>query len=94
MVTKLGSVHVTGENAVVLCQMLKLESKPATTKTPENVNVAEVCQEWLDKSPTASLEDLIYALMCTPGLGREVSKLAPLCKSTLLSRVPTRITMI
>ncbi len=49
--------------------------------SPGKGNLKEIVDEWYNNcSARPSLADLVKALMLTPGLGRQVSRLLPYCE--------------
>lgn len=76
IIKKLGAVLISGRDALALRQNLGLEIKVVSESIE---SVGQICEEWLLKSSSRSLANLVRAVLCVPRLGRLVSKLLPLC---------------
>lgn len=81
VIDRVPSAAVPPERATQLRHLLNLQSNEPTgsPNLREFVDYRHRC-----KSPL-TLEDLVRALMLTPGLGRYVAKLLPFCKLTMTS---------
>ena len=85
VIDRVPSVEVSAETADQLQLHLNLPNNGHTGKANLK-ELVKYCHKY--KSPLP-LEDLVRALMLTPGLGRFVAKLLPFCKSTYCPFVPS-----
>lgn len=79
VIDRVPSVEVSAETAGQLHVQLHLNLDNGPTGKANLKELVKYCHTY--ESPL-TLEDLVKALMLTPGLGRYVAKLLPFCKLT------------